>query len=408
MLDTNGDQIQVTYDEQGRINRRLADNETVDDLGFVWEYKDNKPDLPINRLDRNAPTPEDNAEHDRRIFRETFANIQDEQLPLTPEGMVERRQRSLFEAARLEGLWPDQKKIVVEPVSGADPDHKSLVESYYESRNKLVPTTTTVPQIKTKEVNDNPQDSVVKDIERRYAEDKQKVQNDPNGYHTTSQDYFIEQDGKVIRASRVHNVKPEAYKHEDEKKIQDNLLDDLKKAKSVDEIRNVLEEYIVPFDDSQVYLRYLKDNWDELQTNPTELNTTLYNLSRVWNNRETSASVLVGNIVDELARNFLGSDVLYNKTLQDGGIEWLFDQVNESDGRTYRELYRNNFDSFASLIRQLQGQYEYYTNTLGWKLSTLPFTVRSEFKDLGWVAGQTDVIGVDTNGKVHIIDFKTS
>jgi hypothetical protein len=41
-------------------------------------------------------------------------------------------------------------------------------------------------------------------------------------------------------------------------------------------------------------------------------------------------------------------------------------------------------------------------------LSTLPFTVRSEFKDLGWVAGQTDVIGVDTNGKVHIIDFKTS
>ena len=315
MLDTNGDQIQVTYDEQGRINRRLADNETVDDLGFVWEYKDNKPDLPINRISRNAPTPEDNAEHDRRIFRETFASIQDEQLPLTPEGMVERRQRSLFEAARLEGLWPDQKKIVVEPVSGADPDHKSLVESYYESRNKLVPTTTTVPQIKTKEVNDNPQDSVVKDIERRYAEDKQKVQNDPNGYHTTSQDYFIEQDGKVIRASRVHNVKPEAYKHEDEKKIQDNLLDDLKKAKSVDEIRNVLEEYIVPFDDSQVYLRYLKDNWDELQTNPTELNTTLYNLSRVWNNRETSASVLVGNIVDELARNFLGSDVLYNKTL---------------------------------------------------------------------------------------------
>jgi hypothetical protein len=175
VLDTNGDQIQVTYDEQGRINRRLADNETVDDLGFVWEYKDNKPDLPMDRINRNAPTPEDNAEHDRRIFRETFASIQDEQLPLTPEGMVERRQRSLFEAARQEGLWPDQKKIVVEPVSGADPDYKSLVESYYENRNKLVPPTTTTPQIKVKEVSDNPQDTVVKDIERRYAEDKQKV-----------------------------------------------------------------------------------------------------------------------------------------------------------------------------------------------------------------------------------------
>jgi len=152
-LDANGDQIQVTYDEQGRMNRRLADNETVDDLGFVWEYKDNKPDFTINRINQNAPTPEDNAEHDRRIFRETFASIQDEQLPLTPEGMVERRQRSLFEAARMEGLWPDQKKIVVTPVSGADPDHKHLVESYYETRNRLVPPSTTQPVIEVQPEN---------------------------------------------------------------------------------------------------------------------------------------------------------------------------------------------------------------------------------------------------------------
>jgi hypothetical protein len=34
--DANGNQIQVQFDEQGRINRKLADNETIDDQGMLW------------------------------------------------------------------------------------------------------------------------------------------------------------------------------------------------------------------------------------------------------------------------------------------------------------------------------------------------------------------------------------
>jgi len=70
-------------------------------------------------------------------------------------------------------------------------------------------------------------------------------------------------------------------------------------------------------------------------------------------NKTKSSSVLVGNIVDELARNFFSSDILYNKTTQSGGIEWLFDKINENDGRTYRELYRNNINAFTTLIKEL-------------------------------------------------------
>jgi len=75
---------------------------------------------------------------------------------------------------------------------------------------------------------------VIGEIERRYYEDKSVVKNDPEGYHTTSQDYFIEQDGKVVRASRVHNVKPEAYVHEDLQKAQDNVLSNLKELNSIE------------------------------------------------------------------------------------------------------------------------------------------------------------------------------
>jgi len=68
-------------------------------------------------------------------------------------------------------------------------------------------------------------------------------------------------------------------------------------------------------------------------------------------NREQSSSVLVGNIVDELSRNFFGSDVAYNMVQTEEGMRILFNQKSDTDGRTYNELYRGNFDAFASLMR---------------------------------------------------------
>jgi len=45
---------------------------------------------------------------------------------------------------------------------------------------------------------------------------------------------------------------------------------------------------------------------------------------------------------------------------------------------------------------------------LGWQLRTFPLVWRANFDGVGWVAGETDMIGVDQNGDIHIIDFKTS
>jgi len=167
--------------------------------------------------------------------------------------------------------------------------------------------------------------------------------------------------------------------------------------------------------DGDVLAQYIEDNADAFFVNPTaesrrEFETTVRHLAQalVEANRDLSPSVHVGNIVDEISRNFFGSDVLYNSTLTENGIKALFNSKNESDGRTYNELYRGDYWTFDSLIRSLRVMYEYYTNTLGWKLTTLPFTIRAQFNDLGWVAGQPDMIGIDKNGRVHIIDFKTS
>ena len=57
----------------------------------------------MNRIIHGANTPEENAEHDRQLFRETFAKHSGEALPLSPQSMVEKRQRALFEAAMANG-----------------------------------------------------------------------------------------------------------------------------------------------------------------------------------------------------------------------------------------------------------------------------------------------------------------
>ena len=208
-------------------------------MGYLWRYEDGNPDDPLNRIDRGAITPTGNAEWDRRAFRDAWANITGTQLPLTPEGMIERRQRSLFEEARKNG-WPESAP---EPVQKHENriDYKSLVESYYERRNRLVPppappTPPTPPIVH----NDDPQQDVLDMLEAKYEEDKKVVQNDPDGYHTTSQDYFIENDGKIVRASRVHNVKPESYNHKDREEWIKNSYDVLIEAESYDDVEEII------------------------------------------------------------------------------------------------------------------------------------------------------------------------
>jgi ATP-dependent exoDNAse (exonuclease V) beta subunit len=50
-----------------------------------------------------------------------------------------------------------------------------------------------------------------------------------------------------------------------------------------------------------------------------------------------------------------------------------------------------------------------YYQSLGWHIVTTPFTFKSKFKGIdGWMAGETDMLGVDKDGKIHVIDFKTS
>ena len=90
-------------------------------------------------------------------------------------------------------------------------------------------------------------------------------------------------------------------------------------------------------------------------------------------------------------------------------------ESNIKDGINIIKSILNNIDASQSmsdeqirkLVIELAGLKKQFDD-LGWTLVTNAYTWHAEFPGVGRVAGETDMIGIDRDGKIHIIDFKTS
>jgi len=116
----------------------------------------------------------------------------------------------------------------------------------------------------------------------------------------------------------------------------------------------------------------------------------------------------VGNVIDNLVRYFFSNSIVYNHFKNDTqiAIEELLRMAPEfSQDRTYGSYFSES--ALNTLVHQLLQIHKQFDD-LGWKIVSDPFTWRAEFKGVGKVAGETDLIAVDKTGGIHIIDIKTS
>ena len=392
VTDPTTDMQKVVNPNDARALESLAEDEFVTTDGRVFRQLDYGRKDPLEETLRAQEINKDGDKQLKDSFKEAFKQISGTELPTTPEQYLTRRAPLGFTASK------------------SSPKSTSNTTKPTQPKAPIAPEPTPEPE-------KSRQDEVVEMLENKYKETQKIVLDDEKGYHTTSQDYFILIDEKTTRMSRVHNVKPRSYiRPQDDAEINE-IYNKLKSAKTVKQLEDLLKTYsdieatnyqIIP------YIKYIKDNETIFLNNPSaetekEYQDTLKHLSQaIFDSlREKGPSVHMGNIVDELSRNFFGSPVLYAATSTESGIKQLFESKNESDGRTYKELFQN-YDQFKDTINQLRSQYEYYVNTLGWKLIALPIKWHSKFVNTGWIAGETDLVGVDQNGDIHIIDFKTS
>lgn len=259
------------------------------------------------------------------------------------------------------------------------------------------------------------QQSMRNKLTEKRTRDVQEIMDDEDGYHTTSHDYFINLNGKVHRASRVHSVMPEAW-------LQDTSWKKNNKEMREKTTLKELIEYLHSQETEknkksvEVYIKYLQDNWDSTfsevaRNNPEnrrEYDTTLEHAAKSLY-QVTSPSIKVGNVNDELNRYFFGDRNVYNniKYRGDEAIREIFSMVSPSEKKSYALIFDNNFDIFKQYIQGLMTMQEEFDKN-GWVVDTNRYVWHAEYAAVGLVAGETDMIAVDQQGNIQIIDFKTT
>lgn len=359
----------------------------------------------------------------------------------------------------------DQKPATKpEPAQPAQPTKPTEPSKPEQPAQPTQPTSTqpTDKPVITDKTTLSPQQSTVQMLAKKRAEDKLKVGVD--GYELTGQAYFIKVDGKIQRFRRVHATIPaqtlnlkESIDHmintfeqihnepmSDEEIIQEviNIIEDTIKngayvklerdrwgnshvtkvdfEKQPDLERHPLSAQAVH--DLNVYLKYMKEagpfSYDEYFG-------IVSDVARIIASTEPGTSVHIGNVVEGVV-NYVVQRVLdqgYEKIV--GTEEQLVDEILNTrshdsfkvsstpesgeygSNRTYDEWFNKNRTVVKNLVldvlRQLKSFHE-----LGWVVQSEKLTLYGEFKGVGRVAGEPDLIAIDQDGGIHMIDIKTS
>ena len=233
--------------------------------------------------------------------------------------------------------------------------------------------------INKKPIPNEKQQNVIDQLRQKHEDDKSIVKHDENGKKvTTGHNYFIKIKNKFIQFIRVHGILDDIFTEKPSDQAARvqllNKLVDLQNN-SIQELKAYIEELQTQTnEDLSVYLtqQALKDT------------DTPIAISSIVTREKPGVAVEAGSIIDEIARIFFAGGEVINKP-----------------------EYRMTDATFNSLIKQLN-QIQQYFNKLGCIVDTTPYTWYCQLPNGTRIAGETDMIAIDRDGKIHIIDFKTT
>ena len=359
----------------------------------------------------------------------------------------------------------DQKPATKpEPAQPAQPT-KPIEPSKPEQPTQPTQPTSTKPADKpvtTDKTTLSPQQQTVQMLAKKRAEDKLKVGVD--GYELTGQAYFIKVNGKIQRFRRVHATIPAQTLNL--KRSIDRMINTFEQIYNepmsdeevVQEVVNIIEDVIkngayvklerdrwsnshvtiVDFEkqpglerhplsaqaihDLNVYLKYLKEagpfNYDEFFG-------IVSDVAHIIASTEPGTSVHVGNVVegvvnhvvqrvlDQGYENIVGTeeqlvDEILNTRSHDSFKQSSTPESGEyGSNRTYDEWFNKNRGVVKNLVLDVLRQLKSF-HDLGWVVQSEKLTLYGEFKGVGRVAGEPDLIAIDQDGGIHMIDIKTS
>lgn len=171
--------------------------------------------------------------------------------------------------------------------------------------------------------------------------------------------------------------------------INDNFVSDIESEDLI--------EYIKDIDNYQLYLDYLNEN-------PDTKEDVIEALASLKSRKPAGPSVEVGNVADEIVRIFFDTDA---QTITPLNYNTLTIKLQGKDFKISQLMDKTVFDELISSLTTLKETYD----KLGYRISSKRHRWFAEFATQGGVkriAGETDLVAIDKQGKFHIIDTKTS
>lgn len=238
----------------------------------------------------------------------------------------------------------------------------------------------------------SPQDDAYKQLQKRIDEDNARV------VAVTGHDYFIkDESGKVVMYPRVHTVLGDQYE-DSEQHAKDEAAAKNEARRLIDAgDRKALIEFIKSIDGYQLYL-------DQLDNDPDTKEDVIEALGSLKARKPAGPSVEVGNVADEIVRIFFDTDA---QTITPLNYSTLTIKLQGKDFKISQLMDKAVFDELISSLTTLKETYD----RLGYRISSKRHRWFAEFATQDGVkriAGETDLVAIDEQGKFHIIDTKTS
>lgn len=238
----------------------------------------------------------------------------------------------------------------------------------------------------------SPQDDAYRQLQEQIDEDNARV------VAVTGHDYFIkDENGKVVMYPRVHTVLGDQYEESEEmiRAKQDVKAEARRLVDSGD--RKALTEYIKDIDGYKLYL-------DQLDSNSDTKEDVIEALASLKSRKPAGVSVEVGNVADEIVRIFFDTDA---QTITPLNYSTLTIKLQGKDFKISQLMEEATFNELISSLTTLKETYD----LLGYRISSKRHTWFAEFATASGVkriAGETDLVAIDRDGKFHILDTKTS
>lgn len=256
------------------------------------------------------------------------------------------------------------------------------------------------------------QQTTLDELNRKTKSDTDKLYKKGGKVVKTGHDYFLKFKNGIVRYIRVHGLEimdsmyPEKNKadvKEIKNKLQDLQQTDVEAYKK--EIIRLQDEF-----NQKLEQKYGKDSDKYSAYNFHKIDLQIYThddllsdigvpeaIAQIVSRNLPNASVISGTIIDEIARIIFSGESVKNADKIKYKIQDVFD-----DGGN---LVYSPLDDLVSQLKECKRHYE---EDLGWVLDTTPHVWYCTLKNGQRVAGETDMIAIDKDGKIHILDFKTT